>query len=403
MLERLWTVFTTVFLVTLLLASCAPATRPLSVMPSTAPETTTPAPTLTPSLPEVTPEPIATPELIATPLEIDVPTPLIRVTIKPVLLPSSGDVEVAELPFLESALPISVTPNVSVEVKRKLRPEGSPDVVVMGFAGHCGPFCNVQDTWSYLDAAETDTGYIETAQAVTDILERQNYSVAYFDVSSFVKSHESLLSKQTENGYLEAQAYLNEVKTNWIADFENPTHVILLAHSHGTLWATLLAINNLDVTFDYFIYLDGICWQFWGKHKNYIRSAYRALGQPLPFPLGEGDPCVFFDIAGQDKLQDINDVVPANVIYGLEVSSPLDYFALNVVRDDDPNVRINGSKRFVWTIESQQGHSDINNRYGDAMNWIEEMMLTLGLPSHEGFTMEQFIAPPAPEGFDYSE
>jgi hypothetical protein len=74
-------------------------------------------------------------------------------------------------------------------------------------------------------------------------------------------SHESKISGQTESGFLEAQAYLNEVTTKWIADFENPTPIILLAHSHGTVWATLLAMNNLDVTFDYFIYLDGICWQ----------------------------------------------------------------------------------------------------------------------------------------------
>lgn len=74
---------------------------------------------------------------------------------------------------------------------------------------------------------------------------------------------------------------------------------------------------------------------------------------------------MFLDIPEQAKLQDINDVVFANVIYGLEVKSPLDFLALNITRE---NVRINGSKRFIWAIETTQGHSDVNNRYGDAVN-----------------------------------
>jgi hypothetical protein len=49
------------------------------------------------------------------------------------------------------------------------------------------------------------------------------------------------------------------------------------------------------------------------------------------------------------------------------------------------------------------GYSSVNNRYGYAMNWFEEMMLTPGLPDHEGFSMEQFVLPSAPEGFEYSE
>lgn len=376
------------------LASCAPAVR--AEMPDGGLEP--PTESLPVALEQI-PAPATTVTLQP---EQVIPAPEVTVTVKE-FVPAPTDIAVAELPFLETAPPVNVTPNIDITVTRKLRPEGSPDVVVIGFAGHCGPFCNVRDTWSYLNAAENETGYIETAQAVIDVLERQEYSVEYFDVSSFVKSHESNISKQTEQGFLEAQAYLDEVRTNWIADFENPTKVILLAHSHGTVWATLLAMNNLDVTFDYFIYLDGICWQFWGFHKNHIRTVYRELGKNLPFPLGEGDPCVFLNIPGQQKFQDINDVVPANVIYGLEVKSPLDFFALNIVRDDDPNVRINGSKDFIWTIETTQGHSDVNNRYGDAMNWVEEMMLTLGMPDHESFSMEQFVLPSAPEGFDYSQ
>ncbi len=312
------------------------------------------------------------------------------------------NVNITPIVFVQAARSIGF--EASVVVKANLRPSDAPDVVIIGFAGHCGPFCRTKDTWAYLDTAGDATGYVETAQSLIQTLESQDLEVAYLNVSSFVSSHYSAISEQEELGYLDAQIYLTEVKENWIADYINPTKIILLAHSHGTVWATLLAMNNLDVTFDYFIYLDAICWQFWSKHKSFIRDAYAELNQALPFPLDQGDPCSSFQIPTYRSRQDISDVVPANVITALEVRSSLRLMTLspNVVFDNQANMRINGTKLGVFSIQSAQSHSTVNQRYGLAMSWINRMISVLDLPDHADYRMEDFVLPPAPEGYEYS-
>jgi hypothetical protein len=42
--------------------------------------------------------------------------------------------------------PVDGMPNIDVSVTRKLRPEEAPDVDISGFAGHCGPLCNMRNT-----------------------------------------------------------------------------------------------------------------------------------------------------------------------------------------------------------------------------------------------------------------
>ncbi len=314
-------------------------------------------------------------------------------------------IDVVPSPMVSVTEAVSIKITASVHLNLNLRPANSPDVVLIGFAGHCGPCCRVSDTWGYLNKAGNETGYVETAQSVVDTLTMQGLEVEYFNASSFVKSHESRLSNSNEQGYLEAQAFLDFVRENWVEGFDNPSRIMLLVHSHGTVWATLLAMNNLDLTFDYFIYLDAICWQFWAKHKGFIKQAFADLGQTLPFPLDQGDPCSSFKIPNYWWRQDISDVVPANVIYALEVRSALQLMSLspNVVRDDQANMRINGTKLGIFTVESLQGHTRVNERYGVAMGWVNRMIEVLGLPDHSEYAMEDFVLPPAPEGFDHSK
>ncbi len=282
-----------------------------------------------------------------------------------------------------------------------LRPEGSPDVVIIAFSGHCGAICRTVNTHSYLDDPD-----VEAVQAVARIFQSMGLSVQYLSASSFVEAHSSAISRRMEPGYLEAQAYLDFVREKWIAGVANPTRVVLLAHSHGTVWASLLALNNLEVTFDYFLSLDAVCWQWWRKHRGFITRTYAERGLPLPFPLEEGDdPCEVFAVPGQRARQDITDVVPANVIYGLEVRSPLKLLSLspNLIRDDDPNMRINGSRLGLWSITASQNHSAVDTRYQEAMDWITVMLVRLGLPSHDTFDMQALVLPPPPEGYSYRQ
>ncbi|HZJ09733.1 MAG TPA: hypothetical protein VFD39_08570, partial [Trueperaceae bacterium] len=166
----------------------------------------------------------------------------------------------------------------------------------------------------------------------------------------------------------------------------------------------LLALNNLDVTFDAFISLDAICWQWWGRHKGLISQAYLDSPWPLPFPLDQGDPCDSFAVPGAG-LMDVNDVVSANVIFGLEARTNKRLFSLNpnVLADDDPNLRINGTGTNIWGIEARETHSDLGRYYNTSVAWVTAMITALGLPDHADYPMSSFVLPPAPSEFEYQE
>lgn len=296
------------------------------------------------------------------------------------------------LPDLESLPPSAV------------RPDDAPDLVIIAISGHCGLVCNTRDTWSYLDTASESTGGV----AVLDGIERAYAELGFeaietFTASSFVTAHYSEISNKVEPGYLQAQAYLSEVKREWIDGFVNPTRVVLVGHSHGTVWASLLAMNNLDVTFDAFISLDAICWMWWAKHKQFIYDTFVDGPWSIPFPLDQGDPCGTLQIPGQSRRANINDVVSANVIYGLEVrtSFRLLSFDPNVLADDDVNVRINGTDTNLWGVVAKESHTNLGRYYNQSITWVESMITALGVPDHVDYPMSAFVLPPPPEGFEY--
>ncbi len=283
------------------------------------------------------------------------------------------------------------------------RPEGTPDLVVVAFSGHCGIVCHTRNTWSYLDSASETTGGVAVLDGIVDAYRALGLTVEVFSASSFVTAHYSAVSEEVEHGYLQAQAYLDEVKRDLITGYSNPTRVVLVGHSHGTVWASLLAMNNLDVTFDAFISLDAICWQWWARHKGFVAQAFVGSPWPLPYPLENGDPCGTLAIPGFRQRFNINDVFSANVIFGLEVRTSFRLLSLdpNVLADDDPNVRINGTGMNIWGIEATETHSDLGRYYNNSIAWVGAMITALGIPEHGDFPMHTFVLPPAPDEFGY--
>lgn len=339
----------------------------------------------------------------------------ITTTTPPVADPS-GAVPAAEAPTTPPGATDAVTgaatetaadwrsvPTPELPTTSRPRPADAPDVAIIAFSGHCGLWCATQDTWAYLDQPTSQTGGVAVLDAIRGAYLSQGLSVAVFSASSFVTSHRSAISGKVEAGYLQAQAYLDHVKRDWIDGVTDPTRVVLVAHSHGTVWATLLAMNNLDVTFDTFVSLDAICWQWWAKHKDYVRQAFVDGPFPIPFPLDQGDPCGTLSIPGQDRRFDINDVVPANVIYGIEVRTAprLLSFDPNFIADDQPNVRINGTGDNLWGIQASEGHSNVARHYNRSIAWVVSLIEGLGLPDQSRYPMSTFVLPAPPEGYAY--
>jgi len=284
------------------------------------------------------------------------------------------------------------------------RPADAPDLVIIAFSGHCGLVCDTRSTWSYLDRSTDSTGGVAVLDGIKRAYERLGFGrIEVFGVSSFVTSHYSSISGKVEAGYLQAQAYLDEVRANWIDGVADPTRVVLVGHSHGTVWASLLAMNNLDVTFDSFVALDAICWMWWNKHKGYVKETFVDGPWTIPFPLDQGDPCGTLAVPGQAGRMNINDVVPANVIYGLEVRTSFRLLSLdpNVLADDDVNVRINGTRSNIWGITATESHSDLGRHYNRSISWVAAMLEALGAPDHGAYPMASFVLPAPPAGFEY--
>lgn len=295
-------------------------------------------------------------------------------------------------------------PDLSAVAPNAVRPDDSPDLVIIAISGHCGLVCNTRDTWSYLDSASESTGGVAVLHGIERAYQELGFeNIETFSASSFVTAHFSEISNEVEPGYLQAQAYLNEVKREYIDGYVNPARVVLVGHSHGTVWASLLAMNNLDVTFDAFISLDAICWLWWAKHKEFIYDTFVDGPWTIPFPLDQGDPCGTLQIPGQSKRANINDVVSANVIFGLEVrtSFRLLSFDPNVLADDDVNVRINGTDTNLWGVVAKESHTNLGRYYNQSITWVESMVEALGVPDHGAYPMSAFVLPPPPEGFEY--
>src|SRR5690606_27966332 len=117
------------------------------------------------------------------------------------------------------------------------RPAGSPDLVIIAFSGHCGLVCHTRNTWSYLDSASEETGGVAVLDGIRRAYERLGLAVEVFSASSFVTAHYSTISNELEPGYLQAQAFLDGAMRHRILGRSDPTRVVLVGHSHGTVWA----------------------------------------------------------------------------------------------------------------------------------------------------------------------
>jgi hypothetical protein len=110
-----------------------------------------------------------------------------------------------------------------------------------------------------------------------------------------------------------------------------------------TVWASLLAWNLPKLSFDYFIYLDGLC-NYWPEdnlwNNTIVQDYYRSLQSRY---LGQSrNPATFatFQFWACLAPGDVNHVVPWNVHYALEVRS--NNGLPNYTWDGDVSVRTDG-------------------------------------------------------------
>jgi len=277
---------------------------------------------------------------------------------------------------------LSASSEQVINVDNSTRPAGVPDIIILGFAGRCGgdnePFlgCNApRENRAYL----ANNPRPATLSRLQEHLAQQGYDVTYRSFVSRLSSEEPSIFAPPPPGYLEAEAYLQQVYEQWIRGQDNPPRLIVLGHSYGAVWMNLLLFNNPEITFDYAISLDDVCTLWWNDHGAAIGRYYDQQNRPRPHPLEQGVVCNNITLPDGSR-QDLEDVIPNNVRVNLEVqASPT-----STPHDDKLNVRPDGSRRNIFTITATQSHAGINGVHqgdGAAMRWVMSQIDALGFPS----------------------
>ena len=295
----------------------------------------------------------------------------------------------------------TVTEALTVTARDELRPADAPDVVILGFAGRCGLVCGAPaNNQAYL------SDEARTLPALEAAFESLGYSTRSYSYAATVARSEN---NYGHPGYWEAQLELDRIYQAWVAGFKNPTRIVLVGHSNGTVWASLLAMENPHVTFDYEVSLDGVC-NHWEEdnlrygalsNTNLIAEFYTRMGTPYPKTLALlGGACNAYPVPGLGY-QHLKDVVPWNVRVGVELHSDAPAVLLpdsvesapietqgkcfagewTGVKDRHTNLRPDGSTDGLYLYQSNsQDHCELTERDERAVQSLVDFIKANGLP-----------------------
>lgn len=257
-----------------------------------------------------------------------------------------------------------------------LKPADAPDWVVVTVSGHCiPPGCAVPGANNeYL----ADTG---TAQRFVDLLEVWGYSVELFSYSDeFYNRDNSAAVLQpgqgapTIFGFLQMFEDLTMIRDEWVADFDDPTRILLVAHSHGVVWSHSALMAFPDLPVEIVIDFDGksLAWEdedvlleFGDTWQSVIAAYTQAEGINWGFNLGAAEAS--WPVPGL-PLQDLEDVVPAWVGTNIELQATSGL--IMPFPDNDDNHRLDGSTDGIVRFESQsEDHVEIDNPDSQAVDW----------------------------------
>ena len=205
-----------------------------------------------------------------------------------------------------------------------LRPPGTPDVLILSFAGDytgVGPISSTGGT------------VLSGTQLLADSFEALGYatSIQKEYAAAVGESHISPFYGTEEHGLERAIKDLEEIKIRQIEGFANPTRLVLVGISGGGPPMHLIPFLFPELQFDYMIDADTAC-MFMGAQfllwevltppskQSYLRQRLRQLpreeltwlmGTPLPCSISPGHP------------HPINNLVANNVVYNLDIRTAL--------------------------------------------------------------------------------
>ncbi len=251
----------------------------------------------------------------------------------------------------------------------RLRPAGTPDVVILSVSGRCGNplFCDAPiDNVAYLGAP----GDASAAIAQAFLAGGRSVSRADF-IASMYSYDDSGDGTADRRGFLDLVETLSSIQQQWISDYTNPTRIVLLAHSHGCVWAHIATSVLPEVPIDYLISLDGDCLYWETDYPPDITSYFTQNGNPFSWDIR--NPCDHWLVPGVLDAADTEDVVWPNVAVNLEVRSS------GIVGDYQINHRTTGSRENVFTHDSPTDeHEDVHDPLGESIPWVISMLDAFG-------------------------
>lgn len=283
-------------------------------------------------------------------------------------------------PRVESAAPLASL------LDRGPRPSTSPDFHVVSVAGHAAD--DSVFSRDYLAEAGTVAAVLRTIEsrgftaatfAATDNYESQR--VPQFGPTGLVVGY----SDETVNGFDALLAHLETIGRRDISAWDNPSRVVIVAHSHGVVWAHLALLvleeRGIPIPVEVLVDLDGTSYRWeadgtppfvgdhWGRHiREHVLSP-----DEWPFPFWDAAED-YWDLPGVSDA-DAEDVVPAGVVLNLEVWSN----SLPPVHDRDENHRRDGTHSGIETLRHCYAlHHDLTPAVAravyvptsDAMEWV---------------------------------
>jgi len=203
------------------------------------------------------------------------------------------------------------------------RPSETPDVVILGIAGF----------FTGLGPIGTSGLYFTTGtQLLVDTFRDLGQSVQWRDYApSMGRQHISIFYLTLEQGLEQAVRDIEWIKAHWQDGVSNPTRLVLISASGGGGSMHLLPFMFPDVQFDYMIDTDTGCGGLTLEYiswwlttppwkKTYMRQHLHEVPRRLmPWIFGVPAPCS----VGPRHRQTINNLVPDNVVYNLDVRTAL--------------------------------------------------------------------------------
>lgn len=257
------------------------------------------------------------------------------------------------------------------------RPSDAPDFVVLACSGHEFTVNAGLYRPSYLirDGAALDVGAaLESLGASVSVWDHGD---SFYDHDDEGNAFTPGSGEATDYGFLQLLEEMVFIRDSMIAQFDNPTRVVVLAHSHGVVWCHTAMHLISDLPVDVLIDLDGDV-ESWDSTPfpgvaadswDAVISEYNGItGFEWAFDIRAARDG--WTVPGLAEPQDIEDVVPASADLALEV-----WGGGQMLRDVDPNVRLDGSSDGILRFETGQSHEALARSGNEGVSWAVEQLL----------------------------